>query len=148
MEKLKPVSAILKQKGGQIWSVPPDSTVFDALRSMAEKRVGFLAVLDGGKLVGVFSERDYARKIALVGRSSKDTEVKAVMTAPAITISPDCTVDAAMHLMTEQHIRHLPVVTIEGVLTGVVSIGDLVKWIISSQNEMIEHLQSYIAGQA
>jgi CBS domain-containing protein len=148
MESLGAVSAVLKQKGGQIWSVSPDATVFEALRLMAEKQVGLLVVLEGGGLAGVFSERDYARKIALVGRSSRDTPVREIMTSPAITIPPSFSVNDAMHLMTEKHIRHLPVVGEMEALVGVVSIGDLVKWIITSQGEMIEHLQSYIAGQS
>lgn len=145
METLDAVSAVLKHKGGQIWSVSPDATVFEALRLMADKDVGFLLVLDAGKPVGVFSERDYARKIILLGRSSKETRVREIMVSPPITIPDSCTVNEAMQLMTEERVRHLPVVGEGGALAGIVSIGDLVKWIITSQGAMIEHLQSYIA---
>ena len=148
MEAFDPVSAVLNSKGGQVWSVQPDATVFEALRLMADKDVGSLLVLDGERLIGVFSERDYARKIILLGRSSKDTKVGEIMTSSPTTISSGCAVSEAMRLMTEQRVRHLPVLGVDGALAGVVSIGDLVKWIITSQEAMIEQLHSYIAGQA
>jgi CBS domain-containing protein len=148
MEAFDPVSAVLNSKGGQVWSVPPDATVFDALRLMADKDVGSLLVLDGKKLIGVFSERDYARKIILLGRSSKDTTVGEIMTSSPTTIPSSCAVNEAMRVMTEQRVRHLPVLGTDAALLGVVSIGDLVKWIITSQEAVIEQLHSYIAGQA
>jgi CBS domain-containing protein len=147
MEAFDPVSAVLNSKGGQVWSVSPDATVFEALRLMAEKDVGSLLVVDGKKLAGLFAERDYARKIILVGRSSKDTKVGEIMVSSPITIPPGWAVNEAMRLMTEQRVRHLPVVGADGGLLGVVSIGDLVKWIITSQEAVIEQLHSYIAGQ-
>ncbi len=146
MEAFDPVSAVLSSKGGQVWSVSPDATVFDALRLMADKDVGSLLVLDGQKLAGLFAERDYARKVILMGRSSKDTEVREIMVASPITIPPGCAVNQAMRLMTEQRVRHLPVVNANGDVLGVLSIGDLVKWIITSQEAVIEQLHSYIAG--
>ncbi len=146
MEVHDPVSSILKNKGGEIWTIAPHATVYDALELMANKQIGALLVIDGRQLAGVLSERDYARKIILKGRSSRETQVKEIMNAPPITVPPDCSVNHAMRLMTEHRIRHLPVVEGSGPPVGLVSIGDLVKWIITSQEETIQHLHSYIAG--
>ena len=148
MEVLDRVSAILKQKGDRIWSVGPDATVYEALTIMAGKEVGALLVLDGQKPVGLLSERDYARKIILKGRSSKDTPVSEIMSSPPLTIPPDCSVKEAMQIMTENRVRHLPVLAKDGALVGMLSIGDLVKWIITSQEETIEQLHSYISGRS
>jgi len=148
MQVLDRVSEILKQKGGQIWSISPKATVYDALSIMADKNIGSLLVLEGDKLAGLLSERDYARKIILKGRSSKDTTVDEIMTSRTITIAPDCSVDEAMRIMTENRVRHLPVISRDGSISGIVSIGDLVNWIISAHQETIEKLQSYIAGNA
>jgi len=112
---------------------------------MAEKGIGALLVMEEGRLLGILSERDYTRKVILRGHSSKETKVEEIMTAEVVTAEAGETVERAMHLMTERHIRHLPVVA-EGRVTGVVSIGDLVKWTISAQEEAIQHLTSYIAG--
>jgi CBS domain-containing protein len=147
MEVPDRVSAILKQKGGAVWSIAPKSTVYDALVLMADKEIGALLVMDGGRVAGVMSERDYARKIILKARSSKETRVDEIMMSPPITISTDCTVSEAMRIMTEHRIRHLPVVDSGAAVLGMISIGDLVKWIITSQEETIEHLHSYIAGK-
>lgn len=141
------VSAILKQKGEEVWSISSQSTVYDALVMMANKEVGALLVMDGGRIVGVLSERDYARKVILKARTSKETRVDEIMMSPPITISADCSVSEAMRLMTEKRIRHLPVVDPGGAVQGMISIGDLVKWIISSHEETIEQLQGYIAGR-
>ena len=148
MQVLDRVSDVLKQKGGQIWSVTPEATVYEALRLMADKNVGSLLVLDHDKLAGLVSERDYARKIILKGRSSKETKVNEIMTSAPITIAPDCSVDEAMRIMTGNRVRHLPVTNPNGSISGIVSIGDLVNWIISAHRETIEKLQSYIAGNA
>ncbi len=148
MKVLDPISAILKQKSGQIWSIAPNATVYDALAVMAEKEIGSLLVLDGNKLVGMLSERDYARKIILRGRSSKETRVDEIMLSAPITIVPNCSVDEAMRIMTENRVRHLPVIAGDGAPLGIVSIGDLVKWIITSHQETIEQLQTYIAGNS
>jgi CBS domain-containing protein len=148
MKVLDPISAILKQKSGQIWSIAPNATVYDALALMAEKEIGSLLVLDGNKLVGMLSERDYARKIILRGRSSKETRVNEIMIPAPITILPNCSVDEAMRIMTENRVRHLPVLGDNGAALGIVSIGDLVKWIITSHQETIEQLQTYIAGNS
>jgi CBS domain-containing protein len=148
MKVLDPISAILKQKSGQIWSIAPNATVYDALALMAEKEIGSLLVLDGNKLLGMLSERDYARKIILRGRSSKETRGNEIMLSTPITIVPNCSVDDAMRIMTENRVRHLPVLGDNGAALGIVSIGDLVKWIITSHQETIEQLQTYIAGNS
>jgi CBS domain-containing protein len=147
MEVHDSVSTILKQKGGQTWSIAPDATVYEALETMASKEIGSLAVMAGEKLVGLLSERDYARKIILKGRSSRETKVDEIMMSPPITVGSDCSVDQAMRTMTEHRVRHLPVIGANGILLGIVSIGDLVKWIITSQEKTIEQLHSYISGQ-
>ena len=128
-----------------MWSIPPDATVFEAVKLMAEKNVGSLLVLQDGKLVGLFTERDYARKIVLQGKSSKDTRVREIFTGVVITVNPQDSVEDCMKLMTENRVRHLPVVEKESVV-GIVSIGDLVNWTISAQNAQIEQMEQYIAG--
>ena len=128
MKVFDPVSFILCKKGTDIWSVPSDATVYTAMQMMADKDVGALLIMDGSQLAGVVSERDYARKVILQGRSSKDTLVRDIATETLITISPDCSVDEAMRLITTNRIRHLPVVA-EGTVKGMISIGDLVQWI-------------------
>jgi CBS domain-containing protein len=140
------VRSILKVKGGTVWSVRPEMAVYDVLELMAEKEVGALVVLSGGRIVGMFSERDYARKIVLHGRSSRETQVEDVMSTPVVTVTPDDTVQECMRIMTNHRIRHLPVVD-GGALAGVVSIGDLVNAIISTQAETISQLSSYISGK-
>ena len=147
MEVLDPVSVVLDQKGKDVWSISPQATVYEALEIMSAHEVGALLVVENGALIGLVSERDYARKIILHGRSSRDTAVREIMNAPPITISTNATVDGAMRLMTEHRIRHLPVVDSNSRAIGVVSIGDLVKWTITSHEHTIGQLQSYIAGQ-
>jgi len=139
------IAMVLKEKGQNIWSLDPEALVYDAIEMMANKHVGALLVTSDGKLVGIISERDYARKVILQERSSKQTQVKEIMTSSVIVVRPDQTVEDCMRLMTENRIRHLPVVENEKVL-GVVSIGDLVKWVVSAQAETIHQLQHYIAG--
>jgi CBS domain-containing protein len=136
---------VLKQKGQDIWYVSPDACVYDAIEIMAEKYVGALLVVADGNLVGVVSERDYARKVILQGKSSKQTQVKEIMTTPAIFVTPEHTVEDSMRIMTDKHIRHLPVVE-DGKILGVVSIGDLVKWMISAQQQTISQLHNYITS--
>lgn len=145
MEITGTVDAILKLKGNTVWSVTPDTLVFDAIKLLADKNIGALMVMDDQALVGVFSERDYTRKVALLGKNSKQTHVREVITGKIVTVSTTTTVDACLHLMTEQRVRHLPVVA-EQRLAGVVSIGDLVNWIITAQRATINQLQDYIAG--
>jgi CBS domain-containing protein len=140
------VQQILQKKGGEVWTIGPQVTVFDALKLMAVKEIGALLVVEAGKVVGIFSERDYARKVILKGRSSKDTPVRKIMTERVITVDPNTTVEVCMGLMTDRHIRHLPVIE-DDRLIGVISIGDVVKVIITEQTYLIEHLENYIAGR-
>ncbi len=142
---MKFVSQLLAAKGHDVWSVPPASTVFAALQLMAEKRVGALLVLDEGSLVGVFSERDYARKVILKDKSSKDTQVADIMSSKVVTVRPDQSIEECMSLMTEKRVRHLPVMDSEN-LVGMISIGDAVKAVIAEQEEVIEQLEHYISG--
>ena len=139
------VSQILQAKGSHTWTVSPNSTVFDALILMAEKDIGALLVVANDDVVGIFSERDYTRKIILHGKSSKDTEVQEIMTPQVLCISPNQSVRKCMALMTEQRARHLPVLEHKQVI-GVISIGDLVKAMINEQKFLIDQLQHYISG--
>jgi len=137
---------ILERKGSLIWSIGPDASVFEAVRLMDEVGAGALLVLSGGRLVGMISERDYARKVILKGRSSRDTRVSDIMTAPAITARIDDRVTECLRVMTERRIRHLPVILDNGSIGGVLSIGDLVNAVVSSQAEEMRQLKSYVAG--
>ena len=138
------IAEILHAKGHAIWSILPETTVFDAIQLMAEKNVGALLVTEGPKLLGMLTERDYTRKIALKGKSSKQTAVREIISHP-VTVHPEHTIEECMRLMTEHRVRHLPVIE-DGNLVGIVSIGDLVNWIISAQTSTIHQLQTYIAG--
>ena len=140
---MKTVTQLLQAKGREIHTIGPDARVFDALKLMAEKNVGALVVTEGGKLAGILSERDYARKVILLSKSSHDIAVREIMTAKVITVQPGQTVEQCMALMTEKRIRHLPVTDGEK-LVGVLSIGDLVKEVISEQEQTIKQLESYI----
>ncbi len=139
------LGALLERKGRQLYSVAPDATVYEAIALMSEKSIGAVLVLEGQKLRGILSERDYTRKVILQGRASKETHVEEIMTREVVVAPPDITVEDAMRLMTGNRIRHLPVMEGDGV-SGIVSIGDLVKWVISTQEETITHLRHYIAG--
>ena len=142
---MRTANDILKHKGHAVWSVRPTNTVLEALRVMAEHDVGAVLVLEDDKLVGILSERDYARKVVLAGRSSKESQVKDVMTAHVVCVSPERSIDECMALMTNKRLRHLPVIDHKRVV-GLVSIGDLVKATIDDQQFTITQLQSYIAG--
>ncbi|MBB6093139.1 CBS domain-containing protein [Povalibacter uvarum] len=139
------VSYLLALKGKDVWSVDPDTPVLEAIRLMADRHIGALPVVRGRELLGIVSERDYARKVILMGRSSADTPVRDIMTSPVTTISPDEAVHNCMEIMTQKRIRHLPVVDRTG-LVGMISIGDLVKAVIEEQQQTIDHLERYIAS--
>ncbi len=136
---------ILNHKGATVWTITPEAMVFDAIQMMADKNVGALLVTDHGKLIGIISERDYTRKVALKGKSSKQTPVKEILSKQIVHVSPTHSVEECLRLMTDHRIRHLPVLDGDKI-KGVVSIGDLVNWIISAQTSTIHQLETYITG--
>jgi len=139
------VRDILKSKGGAVFSVEPTITVYNAIEQMCDRNIGGLLIVENGKLAGIFTERDYARKLILKGKSSKDTHISELMTPSPFTVTADNTIEDCMNLMTQKHIRHLPVVDGDK-LVGVISIGDVVKQIIEDQKSIIEHLEHYITS--
>lgn len=139
------VKDILALKGNKTFTITPDTPVYHALELMVEKNVSALLVMDNDKLAGIFTERDYARKVVLKGKSSKDTPIGEIMTRELITVSPSSTIDECMELMTGKYIRHLPVLE-DSKLTGIISIGDVVRRIIQEQKSIIGHMEQYIAG--
>lgn len=139
------VKNILEAKGNATFTITPDTSVYNALELMVEKNVSALLVMENDKLAGIFTERDYARKVALKGKSSKETQIGDIMTRDLITVSPDSTIDECMQLMTGNYIRHLPVVDNDK-LAGIISIGDVVRSIIEEQKSIIGHMEQYIAG--
>lgn len=141
----EPVRNLLRQKGHAVWSISPEATVFEAIQLMSDRQVGALVVLSGGHLSGIISERDYARKVILQGRNSREARVREIMTAPVLFVTPVDTIDECMRLMTTRRVRHLPVLEGETVV-GMISIGDVLNWILTAQEETIHQLQSYIAG--
>ena len=143
--KMTTVRQVIKAKGSEVWTITPDALVYEALKVMADKRVGALLVLEEAKLVGIFSERDYARGVALKQKSSKTTHIREIMTQVLFTVTPEETIDRCMQIMTEDRVRHLPV--LEGQqLVGIISIGDVVKQIIADQEFAIKQLENYISG--
>lgn len=139
------VKQILEGKGTEIFTITPDTSVYHALELMVEKNVSALLVMENDKLAGIFTERDYARKVVLKGKKSKETQIGEIMTSNLITVSPNSTIDECMALMTGKYIRHLPVVD-DGKLAGIISIGDVVRRIIEDQKSIIGHMEQYIAG--
>jgi CBS domain-containing protein len=139
------VNHLLARKGREVWSVDADQPVLEAIQIMADRRVGALPVMRGGELVGVVSERDYARKVILLGRSSAETPVWQIMSSPVVSVAPGDSIKQCMELMTERRIRHLPVVE-NGDMVGMISIGDLVRTVIEEQQETIEQLEKFISG--
>jgi CBS domain-containing protein len=144
---MKTIKYVMRLKGKEIWTITPDTSVFDALKFMAEKDIGALPVMDGKKVVGIFSERDYARKVILKGKSSKNIPVSEIMSTNLVMIAPDQTTEQGLALMTTKHVRHLPVIQKEK-LVGFISIGDLVKSIIDEQNQMIDKMGKYIGEKS
>jgi CBS domain-containing protein len=141
----EPVMSLLRLKEPGVWSISPDSTVYEAIEQMAQNQIGALIVLDAGKLQGLVSERDYARKVILQNKHSHETRVREIMTTPALFIKPEDSINECMRMMTSHRVRHLPVLEGERVV-GIVSIGDVVNWIIMSHEQTIHQLQSYITG--
>jgi CBS domain-containing protein len=140
------IDCLLDRKGRETWSIDPDATIFEAIRLMADKNIGSLLVMRDEKLVGIFSERDYARKVVLKGKTSKQTAVREIISSPVISVEPSETVEECMRLMTEHRVRHLPVLD-GGKVVGIVSIGDLVNWIISAQSVALNQMEDYISGK-
>jgi CBS domain-containing protein len=140
------IDSILNDKGTNVWAVDPDDTVFEAIKIMADKNVGALLVMRDNRLVGIFSERDYTRKVVLKGKSSRETAVREIISAPVISVEPGDSVENCMRIMTEHRIRHLPVME-GGKVAGIVSIGDLVNWIISAQHMALNQMEDYICGK-
>ena len=145
MQLVGTIGDVLALKGASIWSVSPEDKVYAAIEMMAQRNVGALLVISGTELVGLISERDYTRKVVLKGKSSKQVAVGTIMTSPVVSVAPDVAIVDGLELMTEHRVRHLPVV-VNGQVTGVVSIGDLVKWVIDAQSVTIEQLESYIVS--
>jgi CBS domain-containing protein len=140
-----PISSLLHHKGSAVWHISADATVFDAIQLMADKNIGALPVMSAGHLAGIFTERDYTRKVALAGKTSRQTLVKEILSPRVITVAPGDSVEECMRLMTEHRIRHLPVLQGDEVV-GIISIGDLVNWIISTQDAAIAQMENYIGG--
>ena len=146
MKAIGTIETILHHKGDQVWTIPPQATVFEAIRLLAEKNIGAVPVVEKGEVIGMFSERDYTRKIALAGKSSRSTQVREILSTEVVFATPDNTIEDCLRLMTENRIRHLPVL-VGSKLVGIISIGDLVNWIISTQTAALDQLESYIAGR-
>jgi len=140
-----PVSELLQSKGASVWTVAPETMVFDAIQVMADKNVGALVVAEADKMVGMISERDYTRKVILKGKSSKSTPVRDILSEKVVSVLPETTVQECLRLMTRSRVRHLPVLEGEK-LVGIVSIGDLVNWVIEAQSSAIQQLETYISG--
>jgi CBS domain-containing protein len=141
----EPVKSLLRQKGRAVWSISPEATVYEAIERMSENHIGALVVLSAERLDGIISERDYARKVILMGRQSRETRVREIMSRSVFYVSPETSIDECMRLMTSRRVRHLPVLEGESIV-GMISMGDLVSWIINSHEQTIHQLHSYISG--
>jgi len=137
---------VLHHKGSAVWTIPADATVFEAIQLLAQKNIGALPVVEAGELIGIFSERDYTRKVALEGKSSRNTKVREIISTNVASVSSEHTIEDCMRLMTEKHIRHLPVID-DGRMVGFISIGDMVNWTISAQSAAIDQMEAYLAGR-
>jgi len=146
MEIVGTVTNLLREKDSHIWSIQPGATVYEAIELMARKNIGAVPIVEAGKLLGILSERDYTRKVILKGKSSRKTPVEDIMSTSLVAVSPDNTIAECMRLMTEERVRHLPVLE-DGELMGILSIGDVVKWIISAQTAAIDQLTRYVYGE-
>jgi CBS domain-containing protein len=140
------IGTILHHKGSEVWTISPVATVFEAIRLLAQKNIGALPVVEGDKVIGIFSERDYTRKVALAGKTSQKTLVREIISTDVTSATPHHTIEDCMRMMTEKRIRHLPILD-DGKLVGLISIGDLVNWIISAQSATIDQMESYLAGR-
>jgi CBS domain-containing protein len=140
------IGTLLHHKGSEVWTIPATATVFEAIQLMARKNIGALPVLDGTRLVGIFSERDYTRKVALEGKTSQKTLVREIISTNITSVTPENSIEDCMRLMTEKRVRHLPVME-DGKMIGLVSIGDMVNWIISAQTAAIDQMENYLAGR-
>lgn len=140
------IDTVLHHKGASVWTIAPNATVFEAIKLLAQKNIGALPVVEGDKLVGIFSERDYTRKVALEGKTSQKTLVQEIISTGVTTGTPQSTIEECLRLMTEKRIRHLPILD-DGKMVGFISIGDLVNWIISAQSATIDQMESYLAGR-
>ena len=143
---MRSVNDLLSVKGSEVWAVSPDSTVYDALKMMADKNIGAVIVMEGETLAGIFSERDYARKVVLQGKFSREILVREIMTGEVVSVRPDQSIQDCMALMTQGRFRHLPVLDDEGRLRGLISIGDVVRAVVSEQEFMIHQLENFIGG--
>jgi CBS domain-containing protein len=140
------IDTILHHKAASVWTISPNATVFEAIQLLAQKNIGALPVVEGDKVIGMFSERDYTRKVALAGKTSQKTLVREIISTDVVSATPHHTIEDCMRLMTEKRIRHLPILA-DGKMVGLISIGDLVNWIISAQNATISQMESYLAGR-
>jgi len=146
MTTIGTIGMVLHHKGTNVWTIPADASVFEAIQFLAQKNIGALPVMEAGRLIGIFSERDYTRKVALEGKTSRQTRVREIISTNVVSVTSSHTVEDAMRLMTEKHIRHLPVID-DVVMTGFISIGDMVNWIISAQSAAIDQMEAYLSGR-
>jgi CBS domain-containing protein len=140
------IGMVLHHKGSTVWTIPAEATVFEAIQLLAQKNIGALPVMDAGRLIGIFSERDYTRKVALEGKTSRNTQVRQIISTNVVSVTSEHTIEDCLRLMTEKHIRHLPVID-DDKMAGMISIGDMVNWIISAQSAAIDQMEAYLSGR-